>query len=81
MSRSGFAYILAKHTLAAAKIPPSIVGKHVTPNVMRHSCATHTPKATRDIRQASLWLGHTSLQSTEIYMCADPTEKLEALVR
>ena len=27
----------------------------------------------------SLWLGHASIQSTEIYLRADPTEKLEAL--
>lgn len=79
MTRSGFAYILAKHAAAAAKIHPSIAGKHVTPHVLRHSCAMHTLKATRDIRQVSLWLGHASLQSTEIYLRADPTEKLEAL--
>jgi integrase/recombinase XerD len=39
----------------------------------------HTLQATRDIRRVSLWLGHASLQSTEIYLRADPTEKLEAL--
>ncbi len=27
----------------------------------------------------SLWLGHASLQSTEVYVRADPREKLEAL--
>jgi hypothetical protein len=31
------------------------------------------------VRKVSLWLGHASLQSTEIYLRADPTEKLEAL--
>lgn len=39
----------------------------------------HTLKATRDVRKVSLWLGHASLQSTEFYLRADPTEKLEAL--
>lgn len=39
----------------------------------------HTLQATRDIRRVSLWLGHANLQSTEIYLRADPTEKLEAL--
>ncbi len=29
----------------------------------------------------SLWLGHASIQSTEIYLRADPTEKLEALAK
>ena len=79
MTRSGFAYILAKHAATAAKVHPSIVEKRVTPHVLRHSCAMHTLQATRDIRQVSLWLGHASLQSTEIYLRADPTEKLEAL--
>ena len=79
MTRSGFEYILAKHVAAAAKVQLSIGKKRVTPHVLRHSCAMHTLQATRDIRKVSLWLGHASLQSTEIYLRADPTEKLEAL--
>ncbi|MCU1263003.1 MAG: putative integrase/recombinase [Bryobacterales bacterium] len=39
----------------------------------------HTLLATHDVRKVSLWLGHASLKSTEIYLRADPTEKLEAL--
>lgn len=39
----------------------------------------HTLQATHDVRKVSLWLGHASLQSTEVYLRADPTEKLEAL--
>ena len=33
------------------------------------------------VRKVSLWLGHASIQSTEIYLRADPTEKLEALAK
>lgn len=79
MTRSGFAYILAKHVATAERKQPSIANKRVTPHVLRHTCAMHTLQATRDLRKVSLWLGHTSLQSTEIYLRADPTEKLEAL--
>jgi len=79
MTRSGFEYILAKHVAKAALTQPSIGTKRVTPHVLRHTCAMHTLQATRDIRRVSLWLGHASLQSTEIYLRADPTEKLEAL--
>jgi len=79
MTRSGFEYILAKHAAEAARSQPTIGGKRVTPHVLRHTCAMHTLQATRDIRRVSLWLGHASLQSTEIYLRADPTEKLEAL--
>ncbi|WP_404295165.1 hypothetical protein ACD578_27535 (plasmid) [Microvirga sp. RSM25] len=39
----------------------------------------HTLQATRDVRKVSPWLGHATLQSAEIYLRADPTEKLEAL--
>jgi integrase/recombinase XerD len=36
-------------------------------------------QATGDIRKVSLWLGHTDIQTTEAYLRADPTEKLEAM--
>ncbi len=39
----------------------------------------HTLQATGDVRKVSLWLGHASIQSTEVYLHADPTEKLEML--
>lgn len=79
MTRSGFEYILAKHVVTATETAPSIASKRVTPHVLRHSCAMHTLQATHDIRKVALWLGHASLQSTEAYLRADPTEKLEAL--
>ena len=46
---------------------------------MRHTCALNTLQATGDIRKVALWLGHSSLKSTEIYLRADPTEKLHAI--
>jgi integrase/recombinase XerD len=36
-------------------------------------------QATGDIRKVALWLGHEDIQTTEVYLRADPTEKLEAL--
>ncbi len=36
-------------------------------------------KATRDIRKVALWLGHSDLRTTEIYLRVDPSEKLEAV--
>jgi site-specific recombinase XerD len=81
MTRFGFKYILAKHVATATIKQPSIAKKHVTPHVLRHTCAMHTLQATGDVRKVSLWLGHASIQSTEIYLRADPTEKLEALTK
>ena len=45
----------------------------------RTCCALNTLHATRDLRKVSLWLGHASTQTTDLYLPADPTEKLEAL--
>ena len=36
-------------------------------------------QATGDLRKVSLWLGHADMQTTEVYLRADPTEKLAAL--
>ena len=36
-------------------------------------------QATGDIGKVSLWMGHSNIQSTETYLRADPTEKLEAM--
>ena len=36
-------------------------------------------QTTHDIRKVALWLGHSSVQTTEMYLRADPTEKLAAV--
>jgi integrase len=36
-------------------------------------------RATGDIRKVALWLGHADIQTTQMYLRIDPTEKLEAL--
>lgn len=79
LTRSGFEYILAKHVKTATVNMPALTKKRISPHVLRHSCAMHMLFATHDVRKVSLWLGHASLQSTEAYLRADPTEKLEAL--
>lgn len=79
MTRFGFEYILGKYVKIAGKKQPSILKKRISPHVLRHTCAVHTLQATGDIRKVALWLGHSSIQSTEIYVRADPNEKFEAL--
>ena len=79
MTRSGFEYILDKHVRTASAKQPSLAKKRISPHSLRHSCAMSALQATGDIRKVALWLGHASTQSTEVYLRADPTEKLEAL--
>ena len=79
MTRSGFEYVLRKHVQAAASACPSLTGRSVSPHTLRHTCALDTLRATGDIRKVSLWLGHASQSTTEIYLQVDPTEKIEAI--
>lgn len=79
ITRSGFECVLAKHVATAAERCPSLADKRISPHVLRHTCALNTLQATRDLRRVSLWLGHASTRTTDIYLQADPTEKLEAL--
>jgi site-specific recombinase XerD len=79
MSRSGFEYILCKHVQSATKVCSSLSKRRVSPHVLRHTSALFTLQATRDLRKVSLWLGHSSLQTTEIYTRADQSVKLEML--
>jgi integrase/recombinase XerD len=79
MTRSGFEYILDKHVCAASNSCPSLSGRTISPHQLRHSCAITMLQATRDIRKVALWLGHADIRTTEIYLRADPSEKLEAI--
>ena len=79
MSRWGFAYILKKYVKQASDSCPSLKEKKTSPHVLRHTCAMVILKATHDIRKVALWLGHSSTQTTEVYVRADPTDKLEAI--
>ncbi len=79
MSRWGFAYVLRKAVKIASKTRPELLKKQISPHVLRHSIAMLALKATQDIRKVSLWLGHSSIQTTDIYTRVDPTEKLKAI--
>ena len=78
LSRWGFAYLLKQHAATAARAHPGLDKKRISPHVLRHTCAMIILQATQDIRKVSLWLGHATLTTTEIYTRGDPTEKLGA---
>ncbi len=79
MSRWGFAYVLRKAVKIASKSRPELLDKQTSPHVLRHSIAMLALKATQDIRKVSLWLGHSTTQTTEAYTRVDPAEKIEAI--
>jgi len=79
LSRWGFAYLLKQHAATAARQQPGLNKKRISPHVLRHTCAMIILQATQDIRKVSLWLGHATLTTTEVYTRSDPTEKLDAL--
>ncbi len=79
MTRMGFTHLLHKYVCLAAQECPSLHEKHVTPHVLRHTCAMIILQATGDLRKVSLWLGHADMQTTAVYLRADPTEKIAAL--
>ena len=79
MTRSGFEYILDKHVQTAIKRCPSLAEKRVHPHALRHTSALVILQATKDLRKVSLWLGHASTQTTEMYTRVDTSVKLEML--
>jgi len=73
--------LVDKHVMVATQRCPSLGDKRVTPHVLRHSCAMELLAAGVDSSVIALWLGHESLQSTQMYLHADMTIKQRALDR
>ncbi len=71
--------LLRKHTEAAAARQPSLVDKTVTPHVLRNTCAMNLLQRGVDTSVIALWLGHESVQTTQIYLHADMAMKERAL--
>ncbi|MBI1736070.1 MAG: tyrosine-type recombinase/integrase, partial [Candidatus Rokubacteria bacterium] len=59
----------------------SLAGKRVTPHVLRHSAAMALLGRGVDRSVIALWLGHESVESTQIYLHADLRLKEQALGR
>jgi integrase/recombinase XerD len=71
--------LVAKYAAAATTRCPSISSKHVTPHVLRHSCAMFLREGGVDISTIALWLGHENIAATQIYLHADLAIKEKAL--
>jgi len=60
---------------------PSLCKKGVTPHVLRHTAAMELLQAGVDRAVIALWLGHESVETTQIYLDANLTLKEEILAK
>jgi site-specific recombinase XerD len=81
LSADGVHYRLVKHRTAAAKVCPSLSQKRVTVHVLRHTMALDLLQAGVDRAVIALWLGHESVETTQIYLEATLAMKEQALAK
>jgi len=81
LTPDGVHYLLVRHVKTAAKVCPSLKGKRVTVHGLRHTMAMDLLQQGVDRSVIALWLGHESIESTQIYLHADLAVKEKALAR
>jgi len=79
LSRNGVDYILQQAVGRAGTRCPSLIGKRISPHVVRHTTAIHLLQSGVDISLIALWLGHESIETTHVYIDADLATKERAL--
>ncbi len=81
LSVHGVQYLLNKHRMAACKACPSLREKRVTVHRLRHTMAMDLLQAGVDRSVIALWLGHESVETTQIYLEATLAMKEQALAK
>ncbi|MCZ7466678.1 MULTISPECIES: tyrosine-type recombinase/integrase [Rhizobium/Agrobacterium group] len=81
MSRDALERLISRHALTAARFCPSLAEKRVSPHVLRHSTAMELLHHGVDQTVIALWLGHESVETTQVYVHADLRLKEKALAR
>lgn len=81
LSRDAIEYLLNKYATAAARRCPTLKRKRIAPHVLRHTAAMDLLHHGVDRSVIALWLGHESVETTQIYLHADLRLKEKALAK
>ena len=79
LSRDAVERLVARHRQAATRRCPSLKRKTVTPHVLRHTAAMELLQHGIDRAVIALWLGHESVETTQMYLHADLRLKEQAM--
>ena len=71
LSAHGVQYLVAKHAATASRVCTSLAQKRVSPHVLRHTTAMDLMQQGVERSVLALWLGHESVETTQIYLDAD----------
>lgn len=79
ITRFGIHALVKRYASKAAAKVPSIKKKSISSHSIRHTCAVHLLRAGVDLNTIRAWLGHASLDTTNIYAEVDLEMKTRAL--
>ena len=79
LTRFGVHDIVTRHAQTATTSVPEMQKKKIGPHTIRHTTATHLLRAGVDINTIRAWLGHVSLDTTNVYAETDLDMKAKAL--
>jgi site-specific recombinase XerD len=79
ITRHGIHWMLRNYVRKASTAYPSLLRRHVSPHTIRHTTATHLLRSGVDINTIRAWLGHVSVDTTNIYAEVDLQRKAEVL--
>ena len=79
ITRHGVHWMFRKYIHVAAASHPALVNRPISPHTIRHTTATHLLRSGVDINTIRAWLGHVSIDTTNIYAEVDLQRKAEIL--
>jgi integrase/recombinase XerD len=81
LSSDAVQYLLGKYVKAARTQCTSLRQKRISPHVLRHTAAMELLQAGVDCSVIALWLGHESMETTQVYLHAHMALKEAALAK